>query len=78
MNLLIDIVNPAIERGRPPRPITMRDIIRVPVKRSGVWNLGDMLSQKSVGNLFTAYNRAEAAVWVQKHTAPAKQKAHRA
>lgn len=71
------IVSPEHKNGT---PILAREILIAPVKRQGEWNLGDMLSQASIGSLFTAYNRAEAAVAARTAVkrAPSKAKAHRA
>jgi len=55
----VQIVNPTIKRGIPPRDLTMADIITVPVKRPGTWNLGDMLSHDSVVALWRAHTAAE-------------------
>lgn len=57
--MMIDIVSPLYKNGT---PITPRDIVSAPVRRSGEWNFGDMLNQDSIGALFVAYNRAEAVV----------------
>lgn len=57
--MMVDIVDPTIRRGTPPRDITMADIISVPVKRSGTWNLGDMLSFDAIRNLWIADNIAK-------------------
>lgn len=43
-------------------PVTMRDIVSVPVKRRGEWNMRDMLNLRSVEALWVAYNRAEGKV----------------
>lgn len=56
--LTIKIVDPRIERGRPPRDLTTRDIITVPVNyQRGKWNLGDMLNLKSIEALWTVHTR---------------------
>lgn len=57
--MMIDIVSPAYKNGT---PVTPRDIISAPVRRSGEWNLGDMLNQDSIGALFLAFTRAEEAI----------------
>lgn len=60
MRNFMQIVNPEINRGRPPRDITRADLVWAPVKNPGTFNLGDMLNQQSIGNLFEAYNRCES------------------
>lgn len=60
--LMIDIVDPRIERGRPPRNIIPRDIITVPVRyQRGSWNLGDMLNLKSIETLWTVHTQLTTA-----------------
>ena len=53
----VTVVNPEIDRGRPPRNITYRDLMQMPVKDiRPKFNFGDMLSDASIRNLITIYN----------------------
>lgn len=59
---MIEIVNPEINRGKPPRNITKADIITVPVNyQRGSWNLGDMLNINSIGALWAVHNSLTTA-----------------
>lgn len=56
--LTIEIVNPAVDRGRPPREIRQSDIIRVPVTyQRGTWSLLDLISPESALAAVTVYKR---------------------
>ena len=55
----IDIVNPAIDRGRPPRDLKPSDIISAPVKLRGKFRVLDMLSIESALAVMAVYNRFE-------------------
>ena len=58
----IRIVNPAIKReGRPPRDLTQRDIITVPVDYTrGSFRILDMLDNNSALALLKVYNQKHA------------------
>lgn len=53
----ITVVNPEVDRGRPPRNIRFSDLIQQPVKDlRPKFSFGDMLSNDSIRNLITVYN----------------------
>ncbi len=58
----IRIINPAIKReGRPPRDLTMADVISAPVDYNrGSWRIIDMLDNNSALALLKVYNRPNA------------------
>jgi len=59
--LMVTVVNLAINRGTPPRQITLRDLIQMPVKDiRPKFNFGDMLNDESIRNLITVYNALTA------------------
>ncbi len=59
----IEIINPAVKReGRPPRDLTMRDVITVPVDYTrGSWRIIGMLDNNSALALLKVYNRKNAS-----------------
>ena len=56
----VDIVNPAVDRGRPPRDITPADIVSAPVRLRGTWRVLDLLSNGSALAVMAVYNRSNA------------------
>lgn len=68
-NAVIPVINPALNRGTPPRPLRQSDIVLMPVKHlHSTWNLGDMLSRDSVENLWLAFTAAEHAANKRRNT----------
>lgn len=51
----IRIVNPNIQRGTPPRPIRLSDLVWAPVRRNGSFPLRDMLNLRSVEALWLVH-----------------------
>ena len=76
--MTIAVVDPEVDRGRPPRDIKLRDIVWARVKRNGEFPLRDMLNLRSVEALWVANNRAEEAAKVRSATKRAPAKAYRA
>ncbi len=58
----IEIINPAVKReGRPPRDLTMQDVIIVPVDYNrGSWRIIDILDNNSALALLKVYNQKHA------------------
>lgn len=58
----IDIVNPAVELGRPPRDIKPRDIITVPIDYTrGSNRILDLIDNESALAVMAFYNRKNAS-----------------
>jgi hypothetical protein len=56
----VDIINPTVERGRPPRDLTRKDVISAPVKLRGTFRVLDILSNESALAVMAVYNRSNA------------------
>lgn len=57
----IQIISPEVKRGHPPRDLTMRDVISVPIDYTrGSWRILDLLDNRSALNVLKIYNRQNA------------------